>query len=207
MIIFDIFRIKPLLKYIRSILTFLKLILKGDVSKKIEFQNYPQIINKGRIFIGNGAYIGKNVSFKVASGGILEIEDEVIISNNCNFNVRKNSRIKIGRYSRINSGSIISGDINIEQNVIVAPNVVMISDSHRLNHDGLSIDEADKAFGMKEGTITIKEHAFIGVGSVLLHSIEIGSGSIVGAQTTITNSVGNNEVIVGASAVNISAKD
>ena len=207
MIFLDIFKIKSLLKRFRDILFFLGLILKGDISNKIQFQTYPFIVNKGRIKIGKNVYLGKNVSFKVMPGGTLEIEDGTIISNNCSFTVRTNGKVRLGSCTRINSGGVITGNVYIHDNVIVAPNVVMISDSHRLAVEGMSIDEADKSLGLKLGTITIQEHAFIGVGVVILHSVNIGSKSVIGAHTTVIRDVKKGEIIVGAKSETLAPKN
>lgn len=206
MIFLDIFKIKSLLKRFRDILFFLGLIIKGDVSNKIQFVAYPFITNKGRIKIGKNVSLGKNVSFKVMPGGTLEIEDGVIISNDCSFAVRTNGKVRLGSSTRINSGGIVSGNVDIKNNVIVAPNVVMISDSHRLAVEGVSIDEADKSLGLKLGTITIQEHAFIGVGVIILHTVNIGCESVIGANTTIIRDVKKGEIIMGAKAQTIAAK-
>lgn len=173
------------------------------MSKNIQFQEYPSIVNSGSIKIGKNVWLDKNISFKVMTGGVLEIADGAIISWDCSFSVRTNGNIKVGSCARINSGAIIVGDVHIANDVIVAPNVVMISDSHRLAVEGLSIDEADAAEGMKIGTITIQEHAFVGVGAIILHNVNIGRGSIIGAQTLVVRDVGNKEVIVGSKAVTI----
>ncbi len=204
MILLDILKIKTFLKYFRSIFLFLSYILRGDVSYQIKFEQYPSIISKGKIRIGKNVFLGKNISFKVYTGGILEIEDDAVISNNCSFNVRENSRIKIGKHTRINSGSIISGDVNIENNVIVAPNVIMISDSHRISEDNLSIDEADEVLGLKLGSISIKKNAFIGAGAVILHNTNIGINSVIGSHALVLDDVDDGMVVVGPKAKVIS---
>lgn len=204
MILLDILKIKTFLKYFRSIFLFLSYILRGDVSYQIKFEQYPSIISKGKIRIGKNVFLGKNISFKVYTGGILEIEDDAVISNNCSFNVRENSRIKVGKHTRINSGSIISGDVNIENNVIVAPNVIMISDSHRISEDNLSIDEADEVLGLKLGSISIKKNAFIGAGAVILHNTYIGINSVIGSHALVLDDVDDGMVVVGPKAKVIS---
>lgn len=206
MIILDILKIKSLIKYARSVTTFLKFILNGKISIKTKFEEYPMIACKGKIQIGKNVFLGKNISFKIQSGGLLDIHDGAVISNNCSFNVRENSKIKIGSDSRINSGAIISGDVHIENNVIVAPNVVMISDSHRIGEGSMSIDEADDKLGLKLGTIKIKSNAFIGVGSVILHDIEIGKDAVVGAQTTVIKDIDSKTIVVGAKPINLTPK-
>ena len=202
MIVFDILKLRSLLKGFRSVFTFLILIARGNISASVTFQAYPKIVSRGRILIGDNVWIGKNVSFKISSNGELNIGDGVVISDNCHFSVRENGRIAIGKRVRINSGAIVSGDVEIEANAIVAPNVVMISDSHRIAMEGLTIDDADAAYGMKLGTIVIREHAFIGVGAVILHNVKVGRESVVGAQALVLRDVGDKEVIVSAGAVN-----
>ena len=204
MILLDILKIRFLIKKIRSIFTLLILILQGKISSNISFQAYPYFHNQGKVKIGKNVWLGKDISIKVSHEAELHIEDGVIISDNCRLNVRKNGLIKIGKNTRINNGSILVGSICIQNNVIIAPNVVMISDSHRIQessrkHD-LSIDEADKSLGIRHGTISINEHVFIGVGAIILHDVNIGAKAIVGAGSIILEDQDEFTTVVGPKA-------
>ena len=203
MIFFDILKLRPFLRNLKSVFTFLWLILKGDISKKISFDTYPYISNKGYLKINKNVRLCKNISLKISQGAVLIIEEGVIISDNCRITVRSNGSIRIGKGARINNGAIISGNVEISKGVIIAPNVVMISDAHRIGVSGKTIQESDATLGMKLGHIQIKEHAFVGVGATILHSVTLGRKSVIGANSFVMDDVPDFGVVVANKAKKI----
>lgn len=101
-------------------------------------------------------------------------------------------RIKIGDNVFINSNSLLMarGGITIEDDVMVAANVQLLSNNH---------DEYDRQV-LTCKPIHIKKGAWIGAGASILPGVTIGKYAIVGAGAIVTKDVGDYEVAVGIPA-------
>lgn len=100
--------------------------------------------------------------------------------------------IKIGNNVYINSNSLLMarGGITIEDDVMLAANVQLLSNNH---------DEYDRQVLLCK-PIHIKKGAWIGAGASILPGVTIGEYAIVGAGAIVTKDVGDYEVAVGVPA-------
>ncbi|MBQ2665391.1 DapH/DapD/GlmU-related protein [Methanobrevibacter sp.] len=101
-------------------------------------------------------------------------------------------RLKIGDNVFINSNSLLMarGGITIEDDVMLAANVQLLSNNH---------DEYDRQV-LTCKPIHIKKGAWIGAGVSILPGVTIGEYAIVGAGAIVTKDVGDYEVAVGVPA-------
>ena len=100
--------------------------------------------------------------------------------------------MKIGNNVFINSNSLLMarGGITIEDDVMFAANVQLLSNNH---------DEYDRQVLLCK-PIHIKKGAWIGAGASILPGVTIGKYAIVGAGAIVTKDVGDYEVAVGVPA-------
>ena len=100
--------------------------------------------------------------------------------------------IKIGNNVFINSNCLFMarGGITIEDDVMFAANVQLLSNNH---------DEYDRQV-LTCKPIIIKKGAWIGAGVTILPGVTIGKYAIVGAGAVVTKDVGDYEVAVGIPA-------
>lgn len=100
--------------------------------------------------------------------------------------------IKIGKNVFINSNSLLMarGGITVEDDVMMAANVQLLSNNH---------DEYDRQV-LTCKPIHIKKEAWIGAGASILPGVTIGKYAIVGAGAIVTKDVGDYEVAVGVPA-------
>ena len=100
--------------------------------------------------------------------------------------------IEIGSNVFINSNSLLMarGGITIEDDVMLAANVQLLSNNH---------DEYDRQVLLCK-PIHIKKGAWIGAGASVLPGVTIGKYAIVGAGAIVTKDVGDYEVAVGVPA-------
>ena len=100
--------------------------------------------------------------------------------------------IEIGSNVFINSNSLLMarGGITIEDDVMLAANVQLLSNNH---------DEYDRQVLLFK-PIHIKKGAWIGAGASILPGVTIGKYAIVGAGAIVTKDVGDYEVAVGVPA-------
>lgn len=106
------------------------------------------------------------------------------------------SKIKIGNDISINRGCMFLAsahsnekiDIEIGNNVTIAPNVKLLS----AGHDYHSINLPDTY-----GKITIGDNVWIGEGSTILQGVHIGEGAVIGAESVVTRDVEPWTIVVG----------
>lgn len=101
-------------------------------------------------------------------------------------------RLKIGNNVFINSNclAMARGGITIEDDVMLAANVQLLSNNH---------DEYDRQVLLCK-PIHIKKGAWIGAGASILPGVTIGEYAIVGAGAIVTKDIGDYEVAVGVPA-------
>ena len=97
--------------------------------------------------------------------------------------------MKIGENVMINSNllAMARGGITIEDNVMIAANVQLISN----NHDPYDL------WTLSCKPVLIKEYAWIGAGATILPGVCIGKHAIVGAGSVVTKDVPDYAVAVG----------
>ena len=101
-------------------------------------------------------------------------------------------RVKIGNNVYINSNSLLMarGGITIEDDVLMAANVQLLSNNH---------DEYDRIV-LTCDAIHIKKGAWIGAGASVLPGVTVGRYAIVGAGAVVTRDVPDYSVVVGSPA-------
>lgn len=86
-----------------------------------------------------------------------------------------------------NSLMMASGTVTIEDNVLVAAYVKLISNNH---------DPYDRAV-LTCKPVVLKKNCWIGAGAVILPGVTVGENSIVGAGSVVTKDVPANTVVAG----------
>lgn len=116
------------------------------------------------------------------------VEYSVYISNGEN--------IKIGADCQINENVFIQGAI-IGNNVLIAPNVAILSTSH--NHQNIRIPITEQGESEPNPPI-IEDNVWLGRNVIIMPGIVIGKGSIIGAGAVVTKNVVPYSVMGGVPA-------
>ncbi|MFV2047201.1 acyltransferase [Metabacillus sp. YM-086] len=132
-------------------------IFRGMLFKLLYFKNIKstifslqsnskiEIFNKNaRIQIGKFVFIRKNASLRIDYNGVITLDNNVFINDNCTINCV--NRISIGRntkiapnvcindhdhnYKKNTSDHLIRGEVTIGENVWIGSNVVILRDTH-----------------------------------------------------------------------------
>ena len=114
------------------------------------------------------------------------IEDYTIINNAV-------GEIIIGNHTRIGMGNTIIGPVMIENNVILAQNVV----TSALNHNFEDVLTTINQQGVKTDQIIIENNVWIGANSTILAGVHIGEHVVVGAGSVVTKDIPPFSVVVG----------
>lgn len=104
------------------------------------------------------------------------------------------ANLKIGKQVFINSGAMFTdlGGIELEDKVLVGPNVTIISVNHPL--------DSEKRRGVELKSVLIKENAWLGANATILPGVTVGENAVVAAGAVVSKDVPANTVVAGVPA-------
>jgi len=111
--------------------------------------------------------------------------------------------IEIGNNVSIGSGATffsISKKIIIKDNVIIAPNVTMVSGDHNIRKIGIPIIDNHEKDEQDDADIVIGEDVWIGANVTILKGVSIGRGAVIGACALIIKNIPSYSVAGGVPA-------
>ncbi|MET3036891.1 sugar O-acetyltransferase [Chryseobacterium sp. NRRL B-14859] len=121
-----------------------------------------------------------------------EIDKSVEVFTPLYINYGKHT--KIGKNVFINFDCIFLdlGGITIEDNVLIAPKVSLLSEGHSL--------EPENRHAFIPKPIHIKKNAWIGAGATILQGVTIGKNAVVASGAVVSKDVPDNTVVAGIPA-------
>jgi acetyltransferase-like isoleucine patch superfamily enzyme len=124
-----------------------------------------------------------------------EIDESVVVFAPLYINYGKYT--KIGKNVFINFDCVFLdlGGITIEDNVLMAPKVSLLSEGHPVS--------PNERQSLVPGHIHIKKNAWIGAGATILPGVTIGENSVVAAGAVVSKDVPANTVVGGIPARHI----
>lgn len=126
-----------------------------------------------------------------------KITGSVIAENTAIFtplyvNYGKNTKIGKGVFINFNCTMLDLGGITIEDGVLIAPNVSLLTEGHPL-------DPEERHFLIPK-PIRIKKNAWIGAGATILQGLTVGENAVVAAGAVVSKDVSDNTVVGGIPA-------
>jgi acetyltransferase-like isoleucine patch superfamily enzyme len=149
-----------------------------------------------------GAYIligDRVIIFQNKNGGPAEIGDRVQILRDTAIETGFGGSLSIGEKTCIHPRGQINAyksSIEIGCGVQIAPNCAFYSYDHGFEPDK-NISEQDL---VTKGKIVVGDHAWLGVGVIVLSGVRIGKGAVVGAGSVVTHDIPDAGVAVGIPA-------
>ena len=124
-----------------------------------------------------------------------EIDESVAVFTPLYINYGKHT--KIGKNVFINFDCVFLdlGGITIEDNVLIAPKVSLLSEGHPVS--------PNERQSLVPGHILIRKNAWIGAGATILPGVTIGENSVVAAGAVVSKDVPANTVVGGIPARHI----
>ena len=154
------------------------------------------IENRSNIKIGNGTVIGRGATLKgsISNNGGLIIGENCRIRGNCYLSATKGS-VKIGNYVIIAHNSWLGGrgSIDIGDNTLIGPGVVVISSNHDLTTGIFPAMQAPEI----QGAVKVGANSWIGANSTIVPNVSIGSNCIVGGGSVVINDIPNGHLAAG----------
>jgi len=150
------------------------------------------ISGKSKVSIGRGCVISNTIFSKGVT-----VEDYIRIMGN--------PKIRIGEDAYINCFTMISGDITIEENVLISQFVNIWGRAHRfIKKNKLIWDQYGKHGITDQGydiqPVVIKKGAWIGPHVTIFRGVTIGKGAVIGANAVVTKNIPDYAVCFGAPA-------
>lgn len=171
--------------------------------KKSIFKNC-QIIVEG---FNNVLYIDKSTLLRDSYIKIEGNNNKIFIGNNCSLKnltidmKNENSVIKIGDKTSIEEARITSFEpykIEIGKDCMFSANIVI------MNTDVHKIYDIDTGLKINEGKeISIGDHVWLGIRTIILKGVSIGDNAIVAAGSIVTKDVKANSIVSGNPAKQI----
>lgn len=144
--------------------------LNFNLKNRISFFSTINITGKGKIKIGRNCKINRGCEISSVNGGLINIGNNCFFNNNCQIVSHEN--------------------VNIGNDVIVGPNLVLVDHNHSFSLTGVD----KKKF--KTSKITIGNNVWIGANCVILKGVKIGNNCIIGAGSVVSHDVVDNSILV-----------
>ena len=108
------------------------------------------------------------------------------------INYGKNTKIGKNVFINFDCTFLDLGGITIEDNVMIAPKVSLLSEGHPI--------PSGQRHSLVAAKILIKNNAWIGANATILQGVTIGENSVVAAGAVVTNDVPANSIVGGIPA-------
>ncbi len=166
-------------------------------------------VNFSRIkcFVGRCIYeIGKHFprsNSKIISGRWIRYISAKLFIKKCgkNINIEPNAlinkNIEIGNNSNIGINAKLMGRIIIGNDVLMGPDVIMLTSGHKFENINIPIRLQGKT---EERCIIIGDDVWIGTRVVILPGVKIGNHAIIGAGSVVTKNVPDFSIVAGVPA-------
>lgn len=105
-------------------------------------------------------------------------------------------QIKIGKNFYANSHCHILGEIQIGDNVLIGPKVIIWSRDHGIAKHKIISEQPSI-----NKPIIIGNDVWIGAGVIILKGVSIGDGAVIGAGSVVTRDVPNYAIVAGSPAI------
>jgi len=107
--------------------------------------------------------------------------------------------ISIGDRSELGSGSLIYGGVHIGSDVLMGPDVKIITRNHLFEDPTIRISDQGTVFQ----AVTIDDDVWIGANVVILPGVNVGKGSVIAAGAIVTKDIMPFTIVGGVPAKTI----
>ncbi|WP_316835003.1 sugar O-acetyltransferase [Pedobacter nutrimenti] len=121
-----------------------------------------------------------------------DIDESVAVFTPLYINYGKNLKIGKNVFINFDCTFLDLGGITIEDNVLIAPKVSLLSEGH-------PVSPAQRQ-SLLPGHIHIKKNAWVGAGATILPGVTVGENAIVAAGAVVSKDVPDNTIVGGVPA-------
>lgn len=128
-----------------------------------------------------------------------EIDESTAVFTPLYINYGKHTKIGKNVFINFDCTFLDLGGITIEENVLIAPKVSLLSEGHPVSPENRQ--------SLVPGHIHIKKNAWIGANATILPGVTIGENAVVAAGAVVSKDVSDNTVVGGIPAKFIKSID
>jgi acetyltransferase-like isoleucine patch superfamily enzyme len=121
-----------------------------------------------------------------------EIDESIAVFTPLYINYGKHTKIGKNVFINFDCTFLDLGGITIEDNVLIAPKVSLLSEGHPL--------EPETRHALVPKPIHIKKNAWIGAGATILQGVTIGENAVVASGAVVSKDVPDNVIVGGIPA-------
>lgn len=121
-----------------------------------------------------------------------EIDESVAVFTPLYINYGKHTKIGKNVFINFDCTFLDLGGITIEDNVLIAPKVSLLSEGHPI--------EPENRHALIPKPIHIKKNAWIGAGATILQGVTIGENAVVASGAVVSKDVPDNTIVGGIPA-------
>jgi acetyltransferase-like isoleucine patch superfamily enzyme len=159
----------------------------GNIGKGCLIERDVRIDNPSRIFLRDKVYIGENCLISPGSQkGEIRFENDIFIAPLCGFKAF-GGKISIGEHVHFSRNTFINGrgDVEIEQDCLFGPNVVLMTTNHVFS----DVDIPIRLQGVQSAPIKIENDAWLGSNVLVMPGVTIKKGAVVAAGAVVTKDI------------------
>jgi acetyltransferase-like isoleucine patch superfamily enzyme len=191
--------ISSMMSLVRNAITRLRLLRVSKAGRHVHLDSGVLLSYPGRIHLGHGARIARNVALRansplepgIAIGDQCMIQDGALLNASEGF-IHVGDRTWIGPYGVIYG----NGGVRIGRDVMIAAHSCITSVGHR--HEMLHVPMM--AQGIEVGPVAIADDVWIGMNCTILPGVTIGRGAIVAAGAVVRSDVAPFTIVGGVPA-------
>lgn len=120
------------------------------------------------------------------------IDESVAVFTPLYINYGRHTKIGKNVFINFNCTFLDLGGITIEDNVLIAPKVSLLSEGHPISPESRQ--------SLIPGLIHIKKNAWIGAGATILAGVTVGENAVVAAGAVVSKDVPDNTIVGGIPA-------
>lgn len=121
-----------------------------------------------------------------------ELDESTAVFTPLYINYGKHTKIGKHVFINFNCTLLDLGGITIEDHVLIAPNVCLLSEGHPVS--------PKNRHALVPRPVHIKKNAWIGAGAIILPGVTVGENAIVAAGAVVSKDVPDNTVVAGIPA-------
>lgn len=179
----------------------------GKCGKRVRIERNVRLKNPKKIKIGNNVHLRAGCQLyvqhntmdkdKMSCEYAIQLGDDVHIKENANLSTYGGS-IVIGNRSNIGQNCVLygQGGIVIGEDVLIAPNCVIVSGSHKFENPEIPINKQ----GTYDQGIVIEDDVWVGANVSILDGVRIGKGCVIGAGSVVTKDLAEYSIAYGSPA-------
>jgi acetyltransferase-like isoleucine patch superfamily enzyme len=163
--------------------------------------------------------LGRALWLRLRWRGRLQFDGIAFVCRNVRFEIGKDARVVLGRWSwlgdgtkiRAHEGEVVIGaksvlgqectisayqHVSIGRECIVADRVMLID----FDHGVVDVEQPIRLQGIYKRDVRVGHNVWIGYGACILRGVEVGDNSVIGTNSVVTRDVAPNSVVGGVPA-------